>query len=356
MRTAIVVDPRYRAHDTGEGHPERPERLLSVERTLHDWRGAPLEQVPARLADEDEIRLAHSADLYAKIARTQHATRSHIDADTATCDRSFETALLAAGGLLELGDAVATGAYRNGFAFVRPPGHHATSGQAMGFCLFNNVAIAARHLQRKHGYRRIAIIDWDLHHGNGTEAIFYDDPSVLYVSLHQYPFYPGTGAVTDTGRGDGLGFNVNVPFSAGVGDEGYALALEEIIAPVLRQFAPEFLLVSAGFDCHWRDPLPAAGRGGRRRRASRRGARRRLRPRRHPRVDGGRARRAHARGARSRARIAPHSGVRPTARGARPALAPLTPAARFALAGVCRTLRLRLASRRCSASACPSWR
>ncbi len=255
MRTAIVVDPRYRAHDTGEGHPERPERLLSVERTLHDWRGAPLEQVPARLADEDEIRLAHSADLYAKIARTQHATRSHIDADTSTSDRSFETALLAAGGLLELGDAVATGAYRNGFAFVRPPGHHATSGQAMGFCLFNNVAIAARHLQRKHGYRRIAIIDWDLHHGNGTEAIFYDDPSVLYVSLHQYPFYPGTGAVTDTGRGDGLGFNVNVPFSAGVGDEGYALALEEIIAPVLRQFAPEFLLVSAGFDCHWRDPL-----------------------------------------------------------------------------------------------------
>ena len=125
----------------------------------------------------------------------------------------------------------------------------------MGFCLFNNVAIAARHLQRKHGFERIAIVDWDLHHGNGTEAIFYDDPSVLYVSLHQYPFYPGTGAVTDTGRGSGLGFNVNVPFSAGVGDEGYVLALEEIIAPVLRQFAPQFVLVSAGFDCHWRDPL-----------------------------------------------------------------------------------------------------
>lgn len=255
MRTAIVVDPRYRAHETGEGHPERPERLLSIERALHDWRGTPLEQVPPRLADESEILLAHSADLYEAIARTQHATRSHIDADTAACDRSFETALLAAGGLLELGDAVATGAYRNGFAFVRPPGHHATAGQAMGFCLFNNVAIAARHLQRKHGYQRIAIIDWDLHHGNGTEAIFYDDPSVLYVSLHQYPFYPGTGAVTDTGRGDGLGFNVNVPFSAGVGDEGYALVLEEIVAPVLRQFAPEFVLVSAGFDCHWRDPL-----------------------------------------------------------------------------------------------------
>ena len=255
MRTAIVVDPRFRDHQTGEGHPERPERLLSVERALHDWHGAPLEHVSARLAEEDEIRLAHTDDLYERIARTQHMTHARIDADTAVCDRSFETALLAAGGLLELSDAVATRAFRNGFAFVRPPGHHATAGQAMGFCLFNNVAIAARHLQRKHGYERIAILDWDLHHGNGTEAIFYDDPSVLYVSLHQYPFYPGTGAVTDTGRGDGLGFNVNVPFSAGVGDEGYALALEEIVAPVLRQFAPQFVLVSAGFDCHWRDPL-----------------------------------------------------------------------------------------------------
>jgi acetoin utilization deacetylase AcuC-like enzyme len=255
MRTAIVVDPRFRDHQTGDGHPERPERLLSVERALHDWRGATLEHVSARLAAEDEIRLAHTDDLYERIARTQHMSHARIDADTATCDRSFETALLAAGGLLELSDAVATRAFRNGFAFVRPPGHHATAAQAMGFCLFNNVAIAARHLQRKHGFERIAILDWDLHHGNGTEAIFYDDPSVLYVSLHQYPFYPGTGAVTDTGRGPGLGFNVNVPFSAGVGDEGYALALEEIVAPVLRQFAPQFVLVSAGFDCHWRDPL-----------------------------------------------------------------------------------------------------
>jgi acetoin utilization deacetylase AcuC-like enzyme len=255
MKTAIVVDPRFREHDTGAGHPERPERLMSVERALHEWHGPALEHVTARIAAEDEIRLAHSDDLYARIASTQHMTRSHIDGDTTTCERSFETALLAAGGLLELSDAVATRAYRNGFAFVRPPGHHATAGQAMGFCLFNNVAIAARHLQRTYGYQRVAIIDWDLHHGNGTEAIFYDDPSVLYVSLHQYPFYPGTGAVTDTGRGAGLGFNVNVPFSAGVGDEGYALVFEEIVAPVLRQFAPEFVLVSAGFDCHWRDPL-----------------------------------------------------------------------------------------------------
>jgi len=254
-RTAIVVDPRYRDHDTGAGHPERPERLLTIEDLLHGWHGAPLERVSARSALEDEIRAAHTDDLYTRIRDTQRVARARIDADTTTCDRSFEVALLAAGGLLELVDAVATRAYENGFAFVRPPGHHATAAQAMGFCLFNNVAVAAKHLQRRRGIERVAIIDWDLHHGNGTEAIFYDDPSVLYLSLHQFPYYPGTGAVTDIGRGAGLGFNVNVPFSAGVGDEGYLLAFEEIVAPVLRQFAPQFILVSAGFDCHWRDPL-----------------------------------------------------------------------------------------------------
>lgn len=255
MRTAIVLDPRYRAHDPGAGHPERPERLLTVEELIHRWHGSPLERVAARVAEEHEIRAAHTPELLARIRDTQHVARARIDADTATCDRSFETALLAAGGLIELVDAVATRAFANGFAFVRPPGHHATATQAMGFCLFNNVAVAAKHLQIAHGLERIAIVDWDLHHGNGTEAIFYDDPSVLYVSLHQFPYYPGTGAVTDTGRGDGLGFTVNVPFSAGVGDEGYVLAFEEILAPVLRQFAPQFILVSAGFDCHWRDPL-----------------------------------------------------------------------------------------------------
>jgi acetoin utilization deacetylase AcuC-like enzyme len=255
MRTAIVIDPRFREHDTGAGHPERPERLLPVESVVHDWHGAPLERVDARIAGEDEIRAAHTQDLFARIRDTQRVARARIDADTTTCARSFEIALLAAGGLIELVDAVTTRAYENGFAFVRPPGHHATAAQAMGFCLFNNVAVAAKHLQLRHGIERVAIIDWDLHHGNGTEAIFYDDPSVLYVSLHQFPQYPGTGAVTDIGRGPGLGYNVNVPLSAGVGDEGYLLAFEEIVAPVLRQFAPQFILISAGFDCHWRDPL-----------------------------------------------------------------------------------------------------
>jgi len=255
VKTAIVIDPRYRQHDTGPGHPERPDRLLAIEELVHSWHGPALEHVTPRIAADDEIRAAHTDGLLERIRRTQERPHARIDADTTTCDRSFEIALLAAGGVLELCDAVATRAYTNGFAFVRPPGHHATAGEAMGFCLFNNVAVAARHLQRRHGLDRIAIVDWDVHHGNGTEAIFYDDPSVLYVSLHQSPLYPGTGAATDTGRGDGLGRTINVPLGPGAGDEGYLLVFEEIVAPVLRQFAPSFILISAGFDCHWRDPL-----------------------------------------------------------------------------------------------------
>jgi acetoin utilization deacetylase AcuC-like enzyme len=255
MRSAILIDPRYREHDPGPGHPERPDRLAVIEALVHDWRGTPLERVDARAASEEEILDAHDAALLARIRATHGRPHCAIDGDTHTSARSYETALLAAGGVIELVDAVATRAYENGFAFVRPPGHHATHEQAMGFCLFNNVAIAARHLRRAHGYERIAIVDWDLHHGNGTEAIFYDDPGVLYVSLHQYPHYPGTGAATDIGCGAGTGYNVNVPFSAGVGDLGYRLACHEVIEPILRQFAPQFVLVSAGFDCHRRDPL-----------------------------------------------------------------------------------------------------
>jgi acetoin utilization deacetylase AcuC-like enzyme len=255
LRSAVTIDSRFREHDPGAGHPERPDRIAVLEDLIAGWRGPRLEQVAARLAGEDEIRAAHSAGLVEQVRATQGQRRCRIDADTATSERSYETALLAAGGLVELTDAVATGAYRNGFAFVRPPGHHATATQAMGFCLFNNAAVAARHLRAVHGYERIAIVDWDLHHGNGTEAIFCEDPSVLYVSLHQYPYYPGTGAASDVGRGAGTGFTVNVPFSAGVGDAGFLLALDEIVEPILRQYAPRFILVSAGFDAHHRDPL-----------------------------------------------------------------------------------------------------
>ncbi|MFM8412289.1 MAG: histone deacetylase [Alphaproteobacteria bacterium] len=255
MKTAVLVDPRYRDHDPGPHHPERPERIAAVEAMLHDWRGAPIERVSPRLATDADILAVHAAPLLDAIRATEGKAHVAIDADTHTCARSFETALLAAGGVLELADLVARRDVHNGFAFVRPPGHHATRAQSMGFCLFNNAAAAAERLRREHGLERVAIVDWDLHHGNGTEAIFYDDPGVLYVSLHQYPFYPGTGAATDLGRGPGTGFNVNVPFSAGVGDLGYALAFQEVVEPVLRQFEPQFVIVSAGFDCHHRDPL-----------------------------------------------------------------------------------------------------
>lgn len=254
VRTNILIDPRFRDHDPGRGHPERPDRIAVLEDLLGSWTGPALERVEPRLAEEDEIKAAHTAELFERIRETEGIDRSRIDGDTATSARSYEVALLAAGGLLQTVDAVADGSAANAFAFVRPPGHHATTAQSMGFCLFNNVAVAAKHL-RARGYERIAIVDFDLHHGNGTEAIFYDDPSVLYASLHQYPYYPGTGAAQDLGVDAGEGFTVNVPFSAGVGDAGYLLAFDEILCPILRQFQPDFLLVSAGFDCHRRDPL-----------------------------------------------------------------------------------------------------
>ena len=253
-RTGILIDHRFQDHQPGAGHPERPERIAVLERLLAQWRGPHLERIDARLAIGDEIEAAHSESLLSKVRETEGLEHVRLDADTATSARSYETALLASGGVLEVVDAVADGALDNAFAFVRPPGHHATSDLSMGFCLFNNVAIAARHLQRK-GFERVAIVDFDLHHGNGTQAIFYEDPSVLYTSLHQYPYYPGTGAAHEVGEDAGEGFTVNIPFAAGVGDDGYHLAFAEILSPVLRQFEPDYLLVSAGFDCHRRDPL-----------------------------------------------------------------------------------------------------
>jgi acetoin utilization deacetylase AcuC-like enzyme len=176
------------------------------------------------------------------------------DADTAASAGSYEAARLAAGGLVDLCVAVRAGQVENGFAFVRPPGHHAEHARAMGFCLFNNVAVAAAAL-RATGIARVCIVDWDLHHGNGTQHLFEDDPAVLYVSTHQYPYYPGTGAATEVGVGAGAGRTLNLPFPAGFGDAEFARAFDEIVLPIARRFAPEFVLVSAGFDCDGRDPL-----------------------------------------------------------------------------------------------------
>jgi len=251
--TAVVSDSRFRHHQPGSRHPESPERSAVIEAAVREWSGPALEQIAPRMATPREILLAHDAQHLSQMEATRLQALTRIDADTIASEGSYRTALEAVGGLLEVVDAVDSGAARNGFAFVRPPGHHASRSVSQGFCLFNNVAIAALHLRRK--YDRIAIIDFDVHHGNGTEEIFYEDPNVLYASIHESPWYPGTGAANDIGRGKGRGYNINLPLMAGAGDAEVALLFNDLLLPVLRAFSPEFLLVSAGFDGHHRDPL-----------------------------------------------------------------------------------------------------
>jgi acetoin utilization deacetylase AcuC-like enzyme len=252
--TAIVIDPRYTEHDTGPGHPERPARLTTLlELTEHLDRG--FTAIAPRPASGDELSLVHDPAYVEDVARTQHRDWYAFDADTPTCSRSYDTARLAAGGLLALIDAIMSGVTANGFAFVRPPGHHAERQRAMGFCLFNNVAVGAAYLRVRYGVERVLVVDWDLHHGNGTQHMFERDPGVLYVSTHQYPYYPGTGAADEVGRGDGTGFTLNVPLPAGCGDPEYIEAFERLVVPVAEHYQPQFVLLSAGFDAHARDPL-----------------------------------------------------------------------------------------------------
>jgi acetoin utilization deacetylase AcuC-like enzyme len=251
-RTGVALDRRMLEHDPGRGHPERADRLRVLVDHLADAPG--LVSLGARPATEDELTLVHPAEHVERVAATAGRARVAFDPDTSTSPGSWDAARLAAGSLLTVCDAVLAGDVANGFALVRPPGHHAERERAMGFCLFNNVAIAAAWLRRR-GIARVAIIDWDLHHGNGTQHLFEADPDVLYVSTHQYPYYPGTGAADEVGRGAGAGRTVNLPFPAGFGDVEYGQAFAELVAPIVRQFAPEFILVSAGFDCDHRDPL-----------------------------------------------------------------------------------------------------
>jgi acetoin utilization deacetylase AcuC-like enzyme len=250
--TAIVIDERMLAHDPGRGHPERPDRLRVLLDTVGEARG--LVHLGARPATEDEIARVHTPEHVERTAATAGRARVQIDPDTATSPGSYEAARLAAGSLLVVCDAVLAGEVQNGFALVRPPGHHAEHDRSMGFCLFNNVALAAAAL-RARGVGRMAIIDWDVHHGNGTQHIFERDPDVLYVSTHQFPFYPGTGDAEEVGRGPGAGRTLNLPFPAGFGDAEYVHAFTELVVPILRQFSPDFVLLSAGFDCDHRDPL-----------------------------------------------------------------------------------------------------
>lgn len=256
-KTGFVYDDVYLEHKTGPGHPERPERLEAItarlEQTSLRDRLTPIEAAPA---DEKWITAVHKPEYLERIERCCREKSGYVDTmDVPVSDRSYEAALLAVGGLLAAVDAVVQRRVSNAFCAVRPPGHHALSNRAMGFCLLNNVAIAARYLQKKHELSKILIVDWDVHHGNGTQDTFYDDPTVFYFSTHQYPFYPGSGAADETGRGEGRGFTLNVPMPAGRGDGEYRRAFEDKLVPAAMAFDPEFVLISAGFDAHEDDLL-----------------------------------------------------------------------------------------------------
>lgn len=211
-------------------------------------------------ASGEQLLRVHSAELVANVERASRVGGGRLDPDTYCTTASYAEARLAAGTTCLAGDLIMRGEARNGFALVRPPGHHAERERVGGFCLFNNVAVAARQLQERHGARRVVILDFDVHHGNGTQAIFYDDPTVFYISLHMFAsfFYPGTGSAQEIGRGEGRGATLNVPFAARAGDEAYSQALDELIEPAIIDFDPDAILVSAGFDAHWQDPLAAA--------------------------------------------------------------------------------------------------
>lgn len=252
-RIAVLEDPRFAEHRSPAGHPERPERLRAVGRAISERRDR-LVTLTARPADGDELCAVHPLSHVRTIETAARMAPGHLDADTYVSRESYEVAVLAAGAAIEAARAVAQGRCDAAFAAVRPPGHHAEAHRAMGFCLFNNVAIAA-HALRRDGVERVLIVDWDVHHGNGTQHVFEEDPNVLFFSTHQFPFYPGTGDFGEAGRGHGEHATVNVPLPPGCGDHEYAGVLRRVLAPVALRFRPELILVSCGFDAHRDDPL-----------------------------------------------------------------------------------------------------
>ncbi|MGH7832951.1 MAG: histone deacetylase family protein [Candidatus Binatia bacterium] len=254
-RSAIVIDRDYLKHDPGYGHPERAERLETLLELSDQVDRDRFALLKPRAASREEIALIHSKDYIELLQATSETNRYALDGDTVTSRDSFGVGLLATGGFLKLLDSIAADEFRNGFALVRPPGHHALIDRAMGFCLFNTVAIGAQYLKQCYGVKRLMIVDWDVHHGNGTQDAFYRDPSVLFVSTHQYPYYPGTGSIGEVGQGAGEGYTVNVPLPAGCADAEYLQVFQDIVLPMAERYQPEWFLVSAGFDPHRRDPL-----------------------------------------------------------------------------------------------------
>ncbi len=248
----LVDDPRFDRHAPLGHHPERPERLVAA-RAGVVASGATFQRVEPRSATDEELARVHDPRFVEALGDLR-GRAGYIDADTYVSPESVDIARLAAGSVVAMVDRMIDGSSGHGVALPRPPGHHARPAHAMGFCLLNNVAVAAAHA-RARGVARVAVVDWDVHHGNGTQEMFWRDPGVLYVSTHQSPFYPGTGDVDEIGEGEGKGYTVNVPLAAGGGDDVYASAFERIVLPVLESYAPELVLVSAGFDAAARDPL-----------------------------------------------------------------------------------------------------
>ena len=253
MSTLVLSHPACLDHHTGAGHPERPERLRAVEQALEDEKFQSLAREPAPLAPLDAVALCHPMHYIDAIRNAApESGLIHLDADTAMSRGSLEAALRAVGGGLRAVDEVMEARASNAFVAVRPPGHHAETARPMGFCLFNNAAIAARYAQRKHGAERAAVVDFDVHHGNGTQEIFWSDATTMYCSTHQMPLFPGTGARNERGEFNNV---VNAPLSPGDGGDAFREAFETVILPRLREFKPDILVVSAGFDAHQRDPL-----------------------------------------------------------------------------------------------------
>jgi acetoin utilization deacetylase AcuC-like enzyme len=256
LRTGIVKDNRYLDHQANTYHPESHQRLETIYKMLQEseMRGKFVEIQP-RTATQEELEFIHGPRYIHLVASTASRDYAMLDPDTYACPKSYETARLAAGGVLAAVDQVLKGEVNTAFALIRPPGHHAEANRAMGFCLFNNVAVGAAYAIKEHKIQKALIIDWDLHHGNGTQHSFYERADVLYFSTHQFPYYPGTGYVNEVGSGKGEGFTVNVPLAPGPGDAEYMRIFEEILEPIAVEYKPDLVFVSAGFDIYHEDPL-----------------------------------------------------------------------------------------------------
>ncbi|MCD9189275.1 MAG: histone deacetylase [Pyrinomonadaceae bacterium] len=258
MKTALIHHPIFQKHDTGIGHPETPKRYEAVMHALRadaEFFNSLLEIQPEQ-ASQGLIQAAHTKEHFRRVEGAFENGLEMLDADTVISMKSFDAALYGAGGVCRAVDAVMRGEAKNAFVAVRPPGHHATAETAMGFCLFNNVAVGARYAQNIYKeIERVAIIDWDVHHGNGTQGIFYDDPSVFFFSMHQYPWYPGTGSKGETGFGRGKDYTMNLPVKAQTKANEQLAMFESAIADINRNFKPDLIMISAGFDAHLTDPL-----------------------------------------------------------------------------------------------------